>query len=245
MPMTRSFRWFSFLCGCVAVLASPAAVRAGVATIESDDPAPPPAVSGACLLQPGPINSFSFFWTPPEALHTMAWKIPTGSCAACPSGALNLNAVTFRMRWPIVCSATAEVLIVGAKQGVTCLEPDTTIVLCGPTSQTIARVGSGLNVLHTIPIPASCCVSGDAFLLVRFSGLGSCFSGGVGAGLAAAQGPCVPCDQFVSAFGIFETPVDLCSTDAENPTWFAIDADCCAGTPNLPESWGSVKTLYR
>jgi hypothetical protein len=244
--MTRSFRCFSFLCWCAAVLASPVVVHAGAATIESDDATPPPGVSAACLLQPGAINTFSFFWTAPEALHTMAWKIPTTSCATCPSGALNLNSVTFRMRWPRVCSATAEVLIVGAKPGVTCpLEPDTLNVLCGPTTQTIARTGTTLNVLHTIPITANCCVSGDAFLLVRFSGLGSCASGGIGAGLAAAQGPCVECDQFVSAFGIFETPVEMCSTDGDNPTWFAIDADCCAGTPNLPESWGSVKTLYR
>lgn len=243
--MTRSFRWFSFLCCCVAVLASPPAVLAGVATIESGDSAPPVAVTGACLLQPGPINTFSFFWTAPEALHTMAWRIPMTSCATCTSGALNLNAVTFRMRWPIVCSATAEVLIVGAKQGETCLEPDTTVILSGPTSHTIARTGTNLNVLHTLPFPANTCVSSEAFLLIRFLGLGSCNGGQIGAGLAAAQGPCVPCDQFVSAFGIFETPVDMCSTDAENPTWFAIDADCCAGTPNQPHSWGSLKTLYR
>jgi hypothetical protein len=242
--MTRSSRWFPFLLA-VTLTAPAAAIAGGVALEDDAGTPPPPAPSAACTLTPGDANTFSFIWTPPEELRTYAWKLPTGSCAACPSGTLELDALTFRMRWPFACSATAEVLIVGAVQGATCLEPDTTNVLCGPTSHTIARVGTVLNVVHTLPIATDCCISGDAFLLVKFSGLGACATPTIGPGLAAATGPCVPCSQFVTAFNIFENRTEWCSVGAANPTWFSIDAECCAGTPNLKGSWGSVKTLYR
>jgi hypothetical protein len=147
------------------------------------------------------------------------------------------------MRWFRACSASAEVSIVRATQGDSCLVPDPTQILCGPVTQTLVAPGNA-NVIYTVAVPSGCCVSGDAFLLVRFTGLAGCATG-TGPGLTAAQAPCVDCEQFVTANNIFPTMTEWCSIGASNPMWFSVNADCCSMTPTRERSWGTLKTLYR
>ena len=206
----------------------------------------PPAAPAACTIAAGSVNTFHYFWTPPEELRSMAWRIPTASCTDCPPGSsLNLKSVRFRVRWPIACSAQAKVSIVGAVPGPGCLLPDTNNVICPEVTYTIRNTTPGVAaVVHTLQLSSACCVTGDAFLLVRFDGFGIC-SGAVGPGLAASTAPCVACQQFVTASGIFETPTDHCTTGAANLVWFSIDADCCQVTDSPGRTWGHVKSLYR
>ena len=233
-------------------LAAPPAARAGQPLSENAaiEPVPSPeAVAAACVLAPGPPNTFAWIWETPEELTSVAWKLPLSTCSSCAAsgGVLNLTNVRIRLRWFKACSAQAQVSIVGARQGATCLEPDPTNVLCPPATYTISSTING-GVNHTLPLQPACCVTGDAFVMVRFTGLGACAANGFSPGMWAANAACVPCTQFVTATVIHPTSTEWCSagtTPPANPMWFSVDADCCAATPNLDQSWGGVKTLYR
>lgn len=245
-------RWFrrilpTFLL-LLTVAVPPAALASHpVAEDQATDPVPAPeAVAAACVLVPGPPNTFAYIWTPPEELQSVAWKLPIGACTACAAsgGVLNVTNARIRMRWLRACSAQAEISIVGAAPGPNCLVPDPTQVLCGPATYTISGVTNG-SVNHTLPLPTGCCVAGDAFVLVRFTGLGACASGGVSPGLAAANTTCASCTQFVTATVIHPTSTEWCASGVANPMWFSVDTECCAATPSLGHSWGGIKTLYR
>ncbi|NOT34918.1 MAG: hypothetical protein HOP12_12210 [Candidatus Eisenbacteria bacterium] len=232
----------AFVACPATLLAAPIAGPEDEIAIEADDA---PVVNATCTLTPGPVNNFSFIWTPPEELKTVAWKVPTANCAACAAtGAVTPTSLRFRMRWLGACSAQVQFSIVGAVQGATCLEPDPTRVLCSPSNFTITGTGS-TNVIHTLPIPAGCCITGNAFVLLRFTGLGACASATTGPGLAASTAACVACTQFVTALNIFTTTTEWCSVGAANPMWLSLETDCCGATPSLGHSWGTLKTLYR
>jgi len=203
-------------------------------------------LAATCTLAPGSIASISFIWTAPEELTSYAWRIPVSSCAACAStGLITPRSVTFRMRWLKACSATAQVSIVGSKQGATCLEPDTTQVLCATVQQGISGTGNG-TVFHTINFQGECCVPSTAFVMLRFVGLGLCGSGGTNPGLAASTAACVPCTQFVTATNIFPNSSEWCNeVGAGNATWLSLAADCCDPVPAHEQSWGTIKSLYR
>ena len=228
--------------GLAAAQASAASPTVEVETSASA-PAAPQATS-VCTLSAGNARATSFIWTPPEELTSMAWRIPVASCAACAPAPLLIKSLSFRLRWLFACTAQAQVLIVGAKPGTSCLEPDTTNVLCPAASYPIAGTGNA-SVGYTLAFIQPTCVSGDAFVLVRFTGLGRCALGGTSPGLAASTAACVPCDQFVTAANIFPNITEWCSIGASAETWFSIDADCCTFTPTRPRTWGSIKAHYR
>lgn len=203
------------------------------------------ATPAACDLEPGPLGSISLTFESPEAWTSFAWRIPRSSCAACaPAQALEVESVSVRVRWLYACSAQAEVLVVAAKGDPACPVPDTSRVLCGPVTSTIAGSGPG-GVVHTLPLPGGCCVSEDAFALVRFVGLASC-GGGISPGLTYASGPCVPCSQYVTIGSLLPAPADFCAyAPPHDPLWMSVSAGCCAATPAGRRSWGSLKTVYR
>jgi hypothetical protein len=248
--MTRLSRWLalaSFLVAAPIAISAPSLAH-GVgpspdgAALEPDAPLP---VSAACTLEPGPINTFSYIWSPPEELQTYAWRIPASGCAACPApGALSPTKVTIRMRWLFACSAQVQVSIVGALPGPGCLLPDTNQVLCGPATYTISGPGN-VAAIHALPLPTGCCVSGDAFVFLRFSGLGACATATLGPGLAASTVPPVACDQFVTAASIFPGFTDWATVGAPTSTWLSLEADCCQSTPARERSWGELKSIYR
>lgn len=196
------------------------------------------------MLSAGSLRTISFFFTPPEEMTSMAWKIPTASCATCGSAGLTLKTVTFRLRWFSVCTAQAQVSVVGAKLGATCLEPDTMNVLCPPMTYSIAGIGNA-TVLHTLAFAPDCCVSGDAFVLIRFEGLGACAGVNATPGLGVSTAACVPCEQFITATHIYPDITEFCSIGSTQENWVSIDADCCMATPTRPKTWGSLKLLYR
>jgi hypothetical protein len=226
-----------------------APLRSGAAPAAAADaavPGPPTQVAAACTLAPGGLAAISFIWDAPEELTSFAWKIPVASCAACASTGLVIpRAVTMRMRWLKACSAQAEVSIVGSTQGANCLVPDPSQVLCGPVTQTISGTGNA-TAFHVINFPNECCLPANAFVLIRFTGLGQCGSGGTNPGLAASTAACAPCTQFVTAANIFPTMSEWCTeVGATNATWLSLSVDCCSVVPAAEHSWGWIRTLYR
>jgi hypothetical protein len=225
-----------FLALCV-VLPLPGFAAAGTHIQIVDDgpvvlsPASGQAATGVCVLEPAARGNISYILSSPDVFRKVAWRIPFASCTACPATqALQINSMAFRVRWFGACTATAEVSIVGATGPATCRVPDTTNVLCPPVTHTIVNPSGGVGVIYTLPLSPGCCVTGEAFALVRFSGFENCLSGtGAGPGLTGTTALCTNCDQFFTASTNFTSFTDWCSFP-DNSIWIQLDADCCAAT---------------
>jgi hypothetical protein len=183
-----------------------------------------PAVS--CLLEPAPLTTVYYSVAAPGSFDHLAWRIPVQSCAACaPGQALDIKTVSFRIRWRGACSAQARISLIGGTGPPGCRVPDTTSVLCGPDLHTLSAPGA-VTLTHTLPVPAGCCIDPDAFVLVRFFGLGLCHGGGfLSPGIAGTTGPCAFCDEYFSD-GPGVWPEDWCFSGL-NSFWIQVGADCC------------------
>jgi hypothetical protein len=241
-------RLLLLLLGCLAMSsvatganASTPTVIAGVPVEESLAPA---QAAAACLLQNGTPITTAIIWTPPEELTSFAWKVPISTCTACGSTPLTLQTLTFRIRWFNAGAAQTQISIVGAKQGTTCLEPDTTKVLCPGATYSLVATTSG-TLAYTLPFTGGCCVTGPAFVFLRFSGLGSGANATTSPGLISSTLACAQCEQFATASIIYPNMVEWCSIGASRQSWFSIAADCCTITLTRHGTWGSVKTRYQ
>ena len=94
-------------------------------------------------------------------------------------------------------------------------------------------------------MPPGCCISRDAFVLVKLIGLDQCInpSGGIPV-LYLGSDACAPCTQYITVSNIYPNFTEMCSLST-NPFWISVDADCCDPTPTRPNSWGRLKTMYR
>jgi hypothetical protein len=177
-----------------------------------------------CTLESGPISSTSYRYVEPDAFTSFAVRIP--SCGACPEPqTLAVRTISFRVRWFAACAAQAEVSIVRAVASGGCLAPDPTQVLCGPTLHPLVGTGS-VGIIHTLTLPTDCCVSGDAFVRVRFIGLDGC---SVSPALTGTTTACVNCEAFFTTAVSTPTLTDWC-TVVPNGLWWRIESDCCAAT---------------
>lgn len=203
----------------------------------------PDGADAQCALQPAaPINAVNFI-SKEGHWQAIAWKLP--SCSACGSSpGLLVRNVQFRVAWSFECAAEAEISIVGAVGEAGCLRPDSTNVLCPPTTHPIAG-GTDEFVSYTLPFPENCCVTQNAFVLIRFSFEDCLFWQGIG----LAQGTVTPCTQYVQYGSVYPQLTDWCEygNGCQFPywLWMQVAADCCGATPAEPRSWGSVKSRYR
>ena len=184
----------------------------------------------ACVLEPGPVSTgTSYYWNTPDAFTHLYWRIPQQECAACAGQGLNPATIQFRVRWFGPCAAQAEVSIVGVTGPPNCRVPDPANVLCGPVTHPIVGTGVG-SAYHTLPVPAECCLPGDAFLRLRFIGLENCYpSGTPSPGIGASSTPCVNCEEYIA------TAVGLPSLTSWCPIapgltslWVQLESECCA-----------------
>lgn len=241
-----SFRKVSACLGWIAVCAMPTLAGAASVPLEISDAAPPPAEArvgaATCTLEPGPIEtSVSYAWTTPDAFRALAWRIPRASCTACaPNVGLAVRKVSFRVRWFGACSATAEVSVVGATGPAACRVPDPNQVLCGPATYPIIGLTSS-GTIHTLDVPAGCCVGPEAFVLVRFTGFDACYPAGQSSpGLTRTSAACVNCTEDVATTVSYPALADWCSLTTSG-IWLQVEADCCGavgvggdtGTPPL------------
>lgn len=222
----------------LAALAAIATTQAAAAPPPTviEDPAPGPAVSfdvttGAvftCTIEPGPISSTSTAFTHPDNFTAIAMRVPT--CATCPDPqTLDLKTISIRIRWLRECAAQAEVSVVRAVSSGGCLVPDPTQVLCGPVVHAISSPGS-VGIIHTLPIPTGCCVSGNAFVLVRFIDTLNCsIVGSSWPFLTRMSDACVNCQAFFTTAVNHPTMTDWC-TIAPTGLWWRLESDCCAAT---------------
>lgn len=232
------------------LLVLPAGAIASPVVIE--DQVPPGdelfSATGLCVLEHGPFAAFAGTYEP-EVLTSAATLVRPSSCAACPSpGILMLNSVSFRVLWSgVVCNPTVEITVVESSGGA-CPTPLADQVICGPITHSIS--GTSGRVVYTLPMPTPCCLSRDAFVLVKFIGLDQCanpVSGAHPAFYFASSSPaCAPCTQYATVSNTYPTPTEWCTIwGGFANLWLSVDADCCDPTPTLPSSWGRLKTVYQ
>ena len=166
-------------------------------------------------------------------------------CPGCGPGGLLITTAHVVLYFEQPCTIPVEVSIVPVlNPGSECPRPDVNTTLCGPVPFTLIvdNIG-GYDFILNLGQP--CCITGDAFLLIRFPTLGTC---DVLPDLVAADLPCNPCFSYNlnPVFGF----VDMCSDpfwtqyQSGNPNMY-VDTDCCTITPARPGTWGRLKQLYR
>jgi hypothetical protein len=204
----------------------------------------PIIASGVCVFEL-PLSNTSISFSP-DVQTSAATLVRPSNCVSCPNPSiLLLNSVSFRVLWPLACGATVEITVVESSGGA-CPAPLTDRVVCGPITHTISGT-AGARVIHTLAMPPGCCISRDAFVLLKFIGFDQCINvNGLAPTLVLANnfGSCVPCTQYASVSNIYPPMTEWCSI-INTPLWISVDANCCDPTPTLPNSWGRLKTLYR
>ena len=190
---------------------------------------------------PAWINSGYLF--PPDDRYYTYLKV--SDCAACGPGGLLITTAHMILYYSQACSIPVEVSIVPAIiNSAGCAIPDVNNTICGPVpfQLTVSNPG-GYDFIMALAQP--CCITQDAFLLIRFVDFGTCTTL---PDLVAADVPCNPCFSYNlnPSFGF----IDMCADpfwaqyNTGNPNMY-VDADCCDVTPTHPGSWGRVKQLYR
>jgi hypothetical protein len=160
-----------------------------------------------------------------------------------------LHNTRFRLRTFGGCSITVETSIVAASLESGCYAPDTTRVLCQPTTSTIV-LSDGSSQVHSLPLSIGCCIDQPAYIRIRVLD-NSCGPFDEENPLAQLpmlgfrSDPCIPCRTYYHA-SVDGVMYDGCS----NPHYMGNDtisseADCCDGVPAVPRSWGSIKSQYR
>ena len=204
------------------------------------------AVVGVCTLESGTRDvgvSQGFLG---DEFTMLATHISPASCTACPQPtSLLLNNVSFAVKWLEPMSWDVEVSVVGATIGAgpqgPCLAPDFTSEICRASTYTLHGV-AGPQAAYTLALPASCCIAGDAFVVLRFRNRVPADANTPA--LGSAFPPCRDCEQYFTTATGFPIPTDWCP-QAGNPLWVAVGADCCAPTPTREPSWGTLKVHSR
>src|SRR5262245_63183198 len=205
-----------------------ATAASAVQPIEVTDTQQPPVVQGTtstCTFEPGPLSPVAYVYGSPLHFTSVAWRIPSGSaCTACPAPhVLDLRTVDVRVRWQNQpCTAEVDLSVVGAKGDPLCLEPDTNVVLCAGETYILQSTGQNYES-YTLDFDQGCCVLGEAFVLLRFRGLGDCVNpvNGFTSGLSATTTTCTNCQQFVTIDGLDPGFMDWCVTGegSVNSVW--------------------------
>lgn len=210
---------------------------------------PDPVTAAACIVGESRVASFLYFGVL-EVGDNHYTLVDPASCTACTNGMILLNNARFRTRTASgspPCPITVETSIVAASLVSGCYAPDTTRVLCQPTTYTLSV--TSVNQTLAVPISNGCCIDQAAYIRIRVLDnqcpLFDANNPSLGhwPGLGALNTPCVPCRTYFhsSQTGVM---IEGCSANYAANDGISSEADCCDIVPALPRSWGSVKSLY-
>jgi hypothetical protein len=203
----------------------------------STGPAQP---NGVCIMgvSTGAALIVNYLLPPDDAYYTL---IDPSNCP-CPNGSMQINTAHVALNFRVACAQPVLISVVGSVTDATgCDRPDPTDVLCAPIGYTLNPGATG-NFQFDMPIPAGCCITGKAFLVINFVAPGVGCSTSTTRPRLITTAACTPCISYNIYPGGFD---DLCVAGLPgNPLMWA-DGDCCSITPAAPSSWGLVKSLYR
>jgi hypothetical protein len=180
----------------------------------------------ACMLgvTGDPAYLVNYLYPPDDAYYTLLDPTTCGCLGA--KGVLLSNA-HMMLRFPTVCSIPVSVAIVAADEtDPLCPVPLPGQYLCGPINYTLA-------------LPEGCCITQKAFLVITFTGAGSCTTLPL---LITTDG----CENCIS-YNVYPSGFDDLCLDIGfpgNPNMY-VEAACCDTDPALRGTWGRLKTLYR
>jgi len=171
-------------------------------------------------------------------------------CTTCSQGVIDILAGHMGIYFPAACQTVIAVSVVGAKPTAAnpgCLVPDESNVLCGPLTYTVTPPAAG-GYDVALPLPAGCCISGEAFLCFNFLA-SDCDPASDQLGIFATVAPCNPCESWnFYPLGAGTAQDDLCNVFSQygaGNLYMYADADCCNSTPTRHGTWGGLKTIYR
>ena len=200
----------------------------------------PPLPNGPCTMgiTAPPAYIVNYLLPPDDAYLTL---LDPAGCGVCPNSSIAVNAAHLLLNFQVACTQPVTVSIVGATEQNGCQTPDELDVLCPPIGYTLTAAVAG-NYQFNLPIPAGCCITKKAFLVINFVTPGAGCSTSATRPRLITTGECDPC----ASWNIWAGGTDeLCSVGFPgNPVMFA-DGDCCSTTPAIESSWGSLKSLYR
>jgi hypothetical protein len=199
------------------------------------------APSATCLLgEMRPPGVASAGASPPWKAYEL---LRPSTCTACPlADGLVLRNVIVRGRFRDLCSVPVTISIVEVGGAPGCPAPDTTRLVCPPTTFTITATSATAQVDYVVPLASPCCITRDVFVCVSVDGNGDC-PRDPAFYIATTSSPCLPCESYIQAVTI-PSPDDMCARGVFN--WkITAEADCCAPTPAGNRSWGRIRTLYR
>ena len=202
--------------------ARPAAVSAPLqGTLQNIAVGTPQQMYIACQLgiTGDPAYYVNYLYPPSDAYYTL---LDPGTCGCTgPSGVLLSNA-HIMLNFQMACSIPVSVAVVAA---------DVTDPLC--------PVPVPAQYIFTLPLPSGCCITQKAFLVITFTGAGTCTTL---PRLITIDG-CDPCVSYNVYPGGFD---DLCADIGfpGNPNMY-VEAACCDIVPATRGTWGRVKILYR
>lgn len=201
-----------------------------------------PVPNGPCTMgvSTGAAFIVDYIFPPNDAYYTL---LDPSNCT-CPNGSIAVIAAHVLLNFRAACAQPVSVSIVPAVIDANgCAQPDPSTVLCGPITYNLAPTAPG-NYQFNLPMPAACCITQKAFLVINFLNLAP------GCGTAATiprlitTGSCAPC----TSWNIYPAggPDDLCVDIGfpGNPVMW-VDGDCCETTAADRATWGKVKSLYR
>jgi hypothetical protein len=201
--------------------------------------------SAACVLgEAGAAAAAVGYVLPPDdAYYTL---LKASDCTVCGAGGYKPLAAHVGLYFVAPgCVQPVRVAIVGSTGG-PCPLPDLGTILCPEVPYVIDATAPGFPlgapVDVSLPLPAGCCILGDAFLKVVFD-LGTCDSSNMG--FLTSATPCAACTQWNIYPG--GGPDDICTVFTSfgyNLIIMNVEADCCV-TSATPKSWGQMKSLYR
>jgi hypothetical protein len=227
--------------GTTAFAAKPAPVITplGGAGMDQMIVAPPRYTHTTCTLgEVGtPAYIVDYLLPPDDGYYTL---VDPAACG-CPGNSVLLTNIKILLNFRAACAQPVEISVVGAVGDVACWSPDPTNILCPPSNWQLQPPAPG-NYIFTMPILSDCCLSGPAFIVVKFGPFGAgCTTSTTWPRLITTNG-CESCVSYNIWPGGFD---ELCSVGFPGNPVISSDADCCNTTSTRHGTWGGVKILYR
>jgi len=236
---------------CIPIAMSPAfAARPAPVRVALPHPTQINGTNGSCFLGQT-VADAAYIWFFPSDDYYYTFFDPT----ACGCALVKNYVAHWVLFWPTPCQIHAQVWILPAVNvGGGCYVPNTAASPPDPTtglcnSAIVLLDGSAGGLIdHTVPLPAGCdCLNGPFFVLFKIVDSQCPIDPSSGALSSPAivvdntPDPCISYNAYPGSGG----PVDMVPNFGfpGNTTMF-VEADCCV-VPNLPGTWGKLKTLYR
>lgn len=185
-----------------------------------------------------PAFFFNYLLPPNDAYYT---RIRSSDCTFCTGpGGVEVLSASILLNWRGLCSLPVSVAIVGATGDAGCRRPDPTALICPPTTYNLSAPAAG-NYFFNLPLPNGCCISGDAFIEIKFLSLATGCNGSTTIPRLITTASCTPCQQY----NIYPGGNDeWCSVAPPGDIVITAEVNCCNIVPTLPKSWGQLRIMY-